>query len=226
MKLLQITLLSILFAFIAPVGSMAQNARTLEQLSDMNRMNPLQNPQFERWDRVVGRKLIDRKNKVVGKVQDIVVNENGTIASVKADFSRMRLGDDVYLNYRSMSIQARDDAYELGMEADELEEFFPQFLANIETASGDNDETFSVRKLVGAKLYSEKGKKIGEIENILFGNNGSVVRAVYVELSHGTLRGETLAIPFRNVEFKSKRGRLQGFVSNGFVDAMTHVADN
>ena len=226
MKLLHITLLTMIIAAATPVTVMAQDARTLEQLSDLNRMNPLQNPKYERWDRVVGRKLIDRKNKVVGKVEDIIINDNGTIASMKADFSRMRLGDNVYLNYRSMRIRANDNAFELGLDADELEEFFPEFLANIETASGDNEDTFSVRKLVGTKLYSEKGKKIGEIENILFGNSGSIVRAIYVELSYGTLRGETLAIPFRNVEFKSKQGRLQGYVSNGFVDAMTHVADN
>lgn len=226
MKLLQILVIAIITITATPSVTMAQSNRALEQLSDLNRINPLQNPKFDRADKVLKRKIIDRKNKVVGRVQDIVIHKNGTIASIKTDFDRLHLGNDLYLNYRTMNISTRSNGYTLGMDADELEDFYPQLLANIETAAGDGGDTFSVEKLMGAILYAQDGRKIGKVKNILFGNNGGIARAVYAELTYGIRRGKTIAIPLRNANFSTKSGRTRGTIDNDFANAMLKVAGN
>lgn len=226
MKLFQILVFAIIAITVTPHTTMAQSNRALEQLSDLNRINPLQNPEFDRADKVLRRKIIDRKNKVVGRVQDIVINQNGTIASIKTDFDRLRLGDDLYLNYRTMNISPRSNGYTLGMDANEIEDFYPQLLANMDTASGDGDDTFSVDTLMGAVLYAQDGRKIGKVKNILFGNNGGIARAVFAELSYGIRRGKTIAIPLRNANFSTKNGRARGTIDNDFADAMLKVAGN
>ena len=226
MKLLQILAVTFIALTAMPHSVMAQSNRALEQLSDLNRINPLQNPEFDRADKVLKRKIIDRKNKVVGRVQDVVINKNGTIASIKTDFDRLRLGDDLYLNYRTMNISTRSNGFTLGMDANEIEDFYPQLLANIDTASGDGEDTFAVSKLMGAILYAQDGRKIGKVKNILFGNNGGIVRAVYAELSYGVRRGKKIAIPLRNANFSTKNGRAIGTIDDNFADAVLAVAGN
>lgn len=223
---MRIFIVAALILFISTAPVLAQSNRALEQLSQLNRINPLQNPEFDRDSKIINRKIIDRKNKVVGRVQDVIINPNGTIASIVTDFDRLRLGDDIALNYRNLNIRSRADSYAMNMDSDEIRDFYPQLLADIETASGDGNNTFSVRKLSGAQILAEDGRRIGKVKNVLFANNGGIVRAINAELSYGTHRGDTVAIPFRNVNFQTVRGRLQGKVSDDFADAMMDIADN
>ncbi len=211
---------------LAPSAAFAQSNRTLEQLSELNRINPLQNPEFEKGKDVLSRKILDRKNKVIGEVQDIIVNPNGTIASIETDLDRLRLGSDVYLNYRSLRIRTVSDAYALNMDADEVTEFYPQLLADISTASGDSDDSFSMRKLIGANITAKDGRKLGKVDDLLLGANGGIVRAVYTKLSHRTQRGDTVAVPFRNFEFQNQNGRITASVSNNLADSMLKIADD
>lgn len=226
MKSLHIIALAIIGIIMVPQTSMAQNSRALEQISDINRINPLQNPEFDRDTKIVNRKIIDRKNKVVGRVSDVIVNSNGTIASIITDFDRLRLGDDIALNYRNLNIRGRSDSYVLSMDADEIRDFYPQLLSGIETASGDGNSSFSVRKIAGAQLVAKDGRKIGKVKNVLFSNNGGIVRALYADLTYGKARGDTVAVPFRNVKFSTQKGRLKGTIDNDIADAMLQIADD
>ena len=112
------------------------------------------------------------------------------------------------------------------MDSDEISDFYPQLLADIETASGDGVDSFSMKKLMGAPLRAKDGRRLGKVENVLLGSNGAVVRAVYAKLSIGTQRGDTIAIPFRNVNFASKGGRLTGTINNDVADAVLKIADD
>lgn len=51
-----------------------------QQITSLNRIDPLQNPQYESASDILKRRMLDRKNKVVGSIRDIVINENGNIA--------------------------------------------------------------------------------------------------------------------------------------------------
>ena len=226
MKLFQIIAFALIAIVFSPVQTLANNDRALEQLTSLNRMNPLQNPEFDRAGKILGRKILDRKNKVVGRVDDVIVNSNGTIASLQTDFDRLRLGTDLYLNYRSLNIRTRSTSYALGMDADEIEDFYPQLLADIETASGNNTSTFSVREMMGAPILSDKGRKIGKVKNVLFANNGGIVRALYAEFTSGILRGRTIAIPFRSANLQVKKNRITAVIDEEFADSMAKAAEN
>lgn len=227
MKFLTLVIIALIAITSAPsIGAAQSNNRAIEQLSDLNRISPLQNPEFERADKVIDRKIIDRKNKVVGNVNDIILNKNGTIASIRTDFDRLRLGNDINLNYRSLRIRTVSNGYSLPMDSDEIADFYPQLLADIETASGDGSSSFSVKNLLGTTIRASDGRRVGKVNNILFGANGGIASAIYVEISHGTQRGDTVAVPFRSVDFDTQRGRLRGTVSPKFADAMLQIASD
>lgn len=217
-----------LFAIMAaPVVAVAQESpRTLERLSDLNRISPLQNPEFERAEDVLGRKILDRKNKVIGEVKDITLRNNGTINTINTDFDRLRLGNTVFLDFREMSIRPVSDAYSLAMDSDEIAAFYPQLLANIDTAAGNEDDSFSTLKIVGSKVEAVDGRNLGSVKSVLFGSNGTRASALYVELSIGTTRGDYVAIPFRSADLQANGSALKAVVSNDLANAMIDIADN
>lgn len=199
-------------------------SRTLDRLSAMNRINPLQNRDFERSDKVLNRDIQDRKNKIVGMVKDINVQRNGTIETINADFDRLRLSNEVPLNFSELNVRSREDSYVLNLDASDIEDFYPQLLANIDTASGDGVETISVKRIVGSELVAEDGRRIGRVDQVLFNSNGSRVDGLFVELSKGGKRGDTAAIPFRAARFDVKNGRLRTRISNRLTEALDKVA--
>ncbi len=228
MTRLKLIIACLMLALVATAQSaLAQEtARSLERLSDLNRINPLQNPEYVRSDDILNRKIIDRKNKVIGQVKDITLRNNGTIDTIATDFDRLRLGNTVYLDFRQMSIRPVTDAYSLAMDAEEVADFYPQLLANIATASGEEDGAFSSKKIIGANIYAQDGRNLGHIHQILFGSNGSIASALLVEVNIGTTRGDYVALPFRMTELSLQNGKLQGVITNDLADAMIEVAKN
>jgi len=220
-----IAIATLIFATL-PANAFAQSNRALEQLSALNRIDPMQNPEFDSAEDIINRKIVDRKNKVIGTADDVIINQNGTIASIRTELDRLRLGSEINLNFRTLRIRTVSNAYALNMDSDEIAELYPQLLSNIETASGDNANTFSTRELIGTTLRANDGRKLGKVGSILFSSNGGIASAVYAEMSYGTLRGETLAVPFRSIKFDSERGRLRGTIDNDLADAMISIADN
>ena len=92
----------IMFAFCVwgyPVHAQEYN-RALEMITQLNQIEPKQNPGFDSADEILTRRILDHKNKVVGEVHDITIKENGSIAAMQVDFNRLRLGPEVFVNYR------------------------------------------------------------------------------------------------------------------------------
>lgn len=228
MNLLRFLSLSLLVgACMLPLSAAhAQGAtQAIQQLSALNRINPMQNPAYDTADEVLNRKIVDRTNKVVGEIKDINIRENGTIDTIAVDFDRLALSGTVYLNFREMRMRTTDSSFELAMNSDEIENVYPELLSNIETASGGEDAVYSMKKLDGVNVSASDGRNLGKVKDILFSSRGNSVVALFVELTHGINRGETMAIPFRETTMKTKTGRLYAEVNEALADAMLEMAD-
>jgi sporulation protein YlmC with PRC-barrel domain len=207
---------------MAPVSASAQQdyASFLQRLSQANRMQPLQNPEYTRGQTVLNWNILDRRNKVVGEVDDVIIGARGGITSISADFNRLRLGQKVYLNYGKMSIRPASNGYVLGYADDQIENLYPSLLADIETASGIDADNFSAVKLIGAPVVSDDKRKLGTVEDILFTGNGTRAAALYVNLTHGTTRGKTTAIPFDLVQYDPGRNDVKVMLTAEQADAL------
>ena len=156
----------------------------------------------------------------------MTLRQNGTIVSIVSDLDRLRLGNTVHLDFREMRIQTLSDTYALAMEDDELKDFYPQLLANMETASGTEDDVLSTRNLIGSKIKAEDGRTLGEVQQVMFSSNGGRAAGLLIEVNIGTTRGEYVAIPFRTTKLTSEYSKITGTISNGMADAIIEVAKN
>jgi sporulation protein YlmC with PRC-barrel domain len=217
--MIRIFLAALVCVFATPVIAQDVGAST-QMLSEINRIAPLQNPEYRRTKEILGRKMLDGSHRVIGEVQDVVFARNGSIISLLVEFDRLRLGAPAYLNYNSLSIKPAGNGYEVSINDEEIEKVYPQILAETESASGTEDD-MSLAKTIGADVNAYDGRAVGRIEDILFGSNGERAEAVYVTMTSGILRGKQIAVPIKSVTFDNSTGKTKAMVSNEMADAMT-----
>ncbi len=211
-------------AFLPGMASPASYSRKAEQISAVNRMAPLQNPKYDRSEEILGRRVLDRKNKVVGDLRDVLLSPNGSIAFLDVNFDRIRLAQPVLVNYSGFSIEPVTNGYAMTFDAAEIEGVYPQMLAEIQTAAGEGAEIYSLKKLQGLTVKTESGRAIGRIDDVLFTGNGKRAEAFYVGLTAGTLRGRSVAVPFGEVNLANASSAREALVSDETADALIGIA--
>lgn len=213
--------------FALPSGAIAAESPAYnprqEIIMDMNRIAAAQNPKFEKTEKILGRRILDRKNKVVGIVNDVVLNENGNISFLDVEFDRMQLSRSVLINYGTLNIEPVTNGYAMTFDSKEIEKLYPSLLADIETAAGD-DEAYSLKKLAGMEVWTTGGRRIGKIDDVLFGSNGQRAEALYVGLSINTMHNKAVAMPFGDADFSKAIKLRRVVIPDDMADAMIAFA--
>ena len=185
----------------APLALAQGYTETYNKITDMNRVKPLQNPGYERTYEILGRKIQSSKTRVVGRVQDVLLTPFGQVTALNVDLDRLRLGS-IVLGLEDANIQASRDAYVFSSyDREQIENLFPQFLANIQTAAGEQTDIISLNKLTGATLKTPNGDRIGKVKDVLFSSRGDRAEAIYVNVKYKTVRNIELALPFGMMDY-------------------------
>lgn len=195
-----------------------------DTLAQYNRIAPEQNPQWESADSTMKSNIQDRKNKVVGSLENIIVSDNGAIQSLEVDLNRIQLGE-ASLNYRELQIESSERSYALAMDDNRIKEVFPEILANIDTAAGNSSSSISVKNLIGTNIRADDGRRIGKVADVMFSKNGDRAVALLAEINYKTIRREKVALPFSSVQYRAKGNRLEILLADQQADTVLEFAD-
>lgn len=228
MKLILLAIAAFLLGAVIPNLASAQSiefSKAVQELRSMNRLNPLQSPHFTPSKDVMKSHILDRSRKTVGEVHDVLLNQTGSIESIKVEFDRLRLPTEVFVDYDDMGMQPTTSGYITSFEDDQIQDVFPQLLAGIATASGA-ENVYSTNKLIGKDMVSPDGRKLGKVDEILFDGQGGRAAAMLVKMNYGRLTGTPLAIPFGVTKIDTSGSRVQVMVEKEMADAMISVAED
>lgn len=227
MKIFNLVLAGFVLAIAMPANVMAQSMieynRTMVDLRDINRVDPLQNPGLEHYEDIMDRGVMDSTSKVMGDVRNIVINQDGSIASIEAELDRMHMFTNLYLNFNDMDIRGANNAYVVGFSSDQIEAMVPELMANIESAAGPSG-AFSAASLIGQRVTAEDGRIIGAVDNILFSEYGDRAEALYIAVKASGLRGRGVAVPFGSVRYFPMGNKTQVSVSKAQANAIIDTA--
>lgn len=222
-------ILAILSILAMPTIAAPANAQGLnpylETLNKLNDIKPMQNPNWERSSNTLKSRVLDKKNKVIGDLNDIIITPQGTISTLNVDLNRLQLGE-VPLNYSKLDIEAAPRAYTMEYAEEQIEEFYPELLANIDTAAGNTASQISVKSLVGSSVYASDGRRIGDVEEVMFSERGERAEALLIRVNYKTVRGENVAIPFSSAKYEPNGSRFKVSVSNSDAETILQFADD
>lgn len=211
--------ISMILAFTG--SAMAQSYTEMyEQVSTINRVQPLQNPTYKRTYEVLNRKVQDRKNKVVGEVKDILISKYGPVEALNLDLNRLRLGT-IVVDMQDVGITSMRDSYAFA-NYDEagIENIYPTLLANIQTAAGDDTDIVSLKSLTGATVRTASGEAVGKVDDVLFSSTGNVAEALYVQMKYKTTHLDHIAIPFGAADYSKLASNRDVILFDDQVKAM------
>ena len=220
--------LALMFWGLTP--AQAQDAgfnSALQTLIKVNSYRPEKSAKHERSSEVLNDRILDSSNRVVGNVNDVILSRNGSIKLIDTDFDRLKLGtDSLIVSYDDLNIRPVSNGYKMAYTDDQIEEIFPSLLAGIATASGDDSRaSFSLKKLVGASVKARDGRKLGKIEDVLFDSLGGRAELIFVSMTHKSLRGEGVAVPFNVAKYETTSTAVTATVPNFMADAMIEFAN-
>lgn len=221
---------TILIAAVMMTGFMGMATATAnvldpyyDTLTQMNRINPAQNPQWESGANTMKSTVQDNKNKVVGSLEDIIVSDTGAIEMLNVDLNRLQLGK-MSLNYREMRIKAASRSYSLSLSDREIRDAVPELLAATQTAAGADSALISVKKLAGTTVKATDGRAFGKVDKVMFDKTGNRVIALVLRVNHKTTRNKDVAIPFNSVDFQPVGSTYEILVGNDQADTILQFA--
>lgn len=228
MKYIALALTALLLIFSMPYSAHAQSiefSKTVQELRDMNRLDPRQSPQFKTSQDVMKGHILDRTRKTVGEVHDVILSESGSIDSLEVEFDRLQMPTPVYISYSDMGIKPTSSGFITSFEDDQIQAVFPELLAGIATASGA-ENIYSTNKLIGKQVSAVDGRNLGKIDEILFDGQGGRASAMLVKMNYGRLRGTALAVPFGVANIDTSAAQTKVTVEKDVADAMIAVAED
>ena len=221
---MRVLLLCLIMSFGLSAPVLAESSayiQALERLHKFNRYRPEQSAKHVPSKDILAGRILDRTNRVIGEVRDVILDRNGNIAMLNVDFNRMNLGvESLVINYNQMGTRPATNGYKIGRTDDQIAGMLPDLLAATETASGNNAQIFSLRKIVGKKIYNHKGKKLGKIERVLFDSTGARAELLFIKMDQKSIRGKKMAIPFTSASYKKNKIS----VKKDFASAMVSYA--
>ncbi len=189
----------------------------LDKLNSINRSKPQQRASQEPIKELISDRILDSRNKVVGEIKEVILDRNGAIAALDVEFDRLRISHDrMIIDYDQFGVRPVSNGFKVNYTDDQIVELVPAILANIETASGGNNENFAASEMLGRKVKNKEGKTIGKVADVLFDNG----RADYllIAVSAGGARGEKVAVPFSRPVYKGKTITLDDTYAQAVVD--------
>lgn len=201
---------------------MADEAYT-SVLLELNRIRPDQNPNITLGKNQLNARILDKNQRTLGKVIDIVVAADGKFETIltKVDISGFR--EDVAFDVASYVIDPTPDTFTISLDKSQLKDNIAQLMAATSTASGETGP-FTVKALQNGDIYKADGSQIAKVKDVLIDNRNLKIISMLVTISSGTKRGSTVAIPYEAAQAKLNGSKASLTVTDAQAEIMTSMA--
>lgn len=120
---------------------------------------------------IIGRRVVDETNRVIGEIDDVVMNDRGTIENIVLDINGQ---GHVPLHPRNLR-PFSESALQLAFHRDDI----GRYVAEIEPAAGDAGRLRG-RDILGARIVGVSGERFGTVQDAFLNETGTNVIAVTV----------------------------------------------
>ncbi len=163
---------------------------------DLNKTNPVQNPQYKVISRLTDFRLLDKNRRALGKITDVTFDATGKMTSVQADVTATGFSQSLSFDVTAYNVTVDSDSFNVALTRDQVQESIPALLSDIATAAGEGDgQPITARSLIGAPVKTAKGDMVGRVNNVLIDERRKVAVALLLTLVGGSGQS-TVAIPY------------------------------
>lgn len=182
----------------APVPDTPSVQEYTSRVLALNQIDARQNPQFTLASKALSNRLLDQNRRALGKVQDISLNADGTLKAVEADVIATGFDQTLTFDVVAYNVTPETDAYSVTLTREQVENNIPEFLAGMDTASGEEGgQPITVQSLIGARVQTDKGTQVGIVDDVAISDQRKAAVALILTLMGGGGR-TTIAVPYKD----------------------------
>ncbi|PZP54720.1 MAG: hypothetical protein DI586_09040 [Micavibrio aeruginosavorus] len=223
--MLRIAILGFLMLlFVSPLRAegMADQAYTATLL-ELNRVKPGQNPDLILGKNQLNGRILDKNQRTIGKVRDILVAPNGKFETVltKIDVSGFR--EEVAFDVASYVTEPTPDTFTVALDKDQLKQNMPKLMAATNTAAGSSS-SLTISSLQNGTIYKPDGTVIAKVKDVLIDTRNMQISSLVVKLSSGNNRGAEIAIPYEAAAAKLNGNKVDLTVTDAQAEVIASMA--
>lgn len=162
-------------------------------LLDLNRIRAGQNPALSLGHNQLNARILDKNQRTIGKVEDIIVAPDGSFQTLTTNIETSGFREEVAFDVKSYVVTPTPDTFTVSLDKAQLK----QNAAKLIAAAGLHDDAlFSIRSLQGAEIHKTDGVLVARVKDVLIDNRKLQIVSLLVVTMTGDNRGAALAIPY------------------------------
>ncbi|GEM_PF-1645777 len=211
-----------------PLPAIAQGniSRFENKLYLLNETPASRNPQFLNWQQMFSMKVISGNRQLVGKVEDITVDESGAFTGLVSEINKLNRNEQV-MKHQAYEIKFHEpiNAFEIPLVLADKQDVSPEALAAIAPAAGGG-KILSLKAMKGAEVKSRAGRRLGVVKDVVFDEQVQAIQALVLENVPGANRYAEIAIPYdaEQITAVSDYGRIEFHIKNAAAATVTDFA--
>ncbi len=201
---------------------MSQQAYTAALL-ELNRTKASQNPAFTLGKDVMDRRILDKNQRTMGRVEDIILAPNGEFQTIVAKIDTSGFRETVSFDVASYIVNPMPGSFTVAMDKNQIKQNMPALMAQIETAAGE-DAPLTVNTLRNGSVSKEDGTPVAKVQDVMVDNKSNQILALLVTILAGSNRGASIAIPYEASSASVEQGRANLTVTDEQAKIITSMA--
>lgn len=223
--MLRAMILGLLFLFSTlPVRAegMADQTYTASLL-ELNRIKPGQNPELILGKIQLNARIVDKNQRTIGKVADIIVAPDGKFQTILTRIDVSGFREEVAFDVASYVTEPTPDTFTVSLDKDQLKQNMTKLMAATASAAGSSGP-LTVGTLQNGTIYKNDGSVIANVKDVLIDNRNMRIASLLVTLTSGNNRGAEIAIPYEAAAAKLNGNKVDLTVTDAQADVIASMA--
>ena len=198
-----LVLLCALLANTAHAEGMADSTYT-STLLELNRIRPDQNPGLKSGAAQLEARLLDKNQRTLGRVEDIIVTPEGKFKDIITRIDTAGFREKVAFDVESYVTTPTPDTFTVSLDKTQIKQNIAKLRAAARIELTENGP-FSVVSLRNGLIYKVDGSQIAKVKDVLIDGKKLKIVSLLLTITFGDKRDATIAVPY-----EAAMARLQG----------------
>lgn len=179
-----------------PPAARAETRDFRAALETLNRTPAMNSPQFKTWDEIFALRVIDGNRQLVGAVEDVRVNADGSLTALVTRIRNVGRREKLVESAAEAVVFHKDiSAFEIPFAPGGAVPVDEKDLSDVSPAAGGG-LLYSLRAMKGTELRDTGGRWLGSVKSVLLDSGAAGIQALVLQDVPGADRYRDIAIPF------------------------------
>ncbi len=200
-----------------------QDQAYMAKLLELNKIRPEQSPNFVLGDTQLKGRVIDKNQRTMGRVNNIIVGPDGKYQTILTRTEESGFREEVAIDVATYISNQTPNTFTVSLDRDQLKNNMARLLAATSTAAGE-DSPLTIANLQRGTIYKTGRKPVAGVSDVLVDAKNMQIVALIVKMTSGQNQRDPIAIPYEAMSVKRNGDKLELTITDAQADMIASMA--